>query len=221
MKKIFFLAVLSSLLTVSLWAGPFEGVINVKYNSYNGSDVMNDCHWYFKGDQCKFEVTVPVKDKSVNTCLIPRLSDKHLIVFSNSPAEDGKQYYSEVDLTSVKPDPAFVFSRVEIEKGTEAKSLNGYDCTHYIVRTDRSITDMWIAPIEVSFVKFASFFPSNYELIGMSKKSISGFPMKSVTKDLAGNVIADFEVTSLVKKTFNAADFSIPAGYLNYSDHRE
>jgi len=216
-----FLFTFSAIVLANISAFAFEGILKVNYHTYQGSEKLQDCQWMFKDKSCKFRITLQGEKDAVQTDVIPRLSDNHLLVYSTAPAADGKNYYASVDVKNVQPDPAYSFTSISIEALKDTMTLHGYLCKKYVIRTNRSITEMWLAMSDIPFYKYAAFFPSNFELAGLAKSNISGFPLKSITHDLAGNVIADFEVTEIIKKPMQASDFTVPAGYQEFSSNRE
>jgi hypothetical protein len=214
---LFFITTLLS----SLSAFAFEGIIKVNYHTYQGSEKLQDCQWMFKDKSCKFSITLQGEKEAVKTDIIPRMSDKHLLIYNTTPAADGKHYYASVDVKNVQPDPTFTFSSISVESLKDTMTLHGLLCKKYVIRTNRSTTEMWLSLSDIPFYQYAAFFPSNFELAGLAKAGISGFPMKSITHDLGGNVLADFEVTEIIREALPDAAFSVPSGYQEFSAHRE
>ena len=197
----------------------FDGEIKLHYTNFNGGDFkVENVEWYFKKDKAKMVISMKDPNGTVsNSSFIPVKSKESLIIYSNTPAADGKNLYFEVPINKIEEHNKTDY---RTEKTTETKSILGYDCTKYLVYTANSITEMWVTTsIDMDYGSWASFFKTNAEMQGLHMANLIGFPLESTTKSLAGNIIFQYSTESVTAKTLDDKEFSVPAGYvLNVSN---
>ncbi len=206
--------ILASVFSYSL---AFEGEIKIKYNQFNGPLKIDNASWFFKSDLSMFQLNMKNDNgELVKSSFIPDKKLNSLIIFGDLKAEDGKNYFYNIPVKSISKESYLSAEKVFVETTDEIKIINTYKCRKVVVKTEQNTTEMWVAQaLEVSFASLSSFFPANIEMLGMQKSKISGFPLKSVTKDLNGTVLFDFEVVSLSPSVLSVSDFLTPVGYID------
>ncbi|MDB5281355.1 MAG: hypothetical protein JWO06_430 [Bacteroidota bacterium] len=210
MKKIFSIVFLLAF-TASLFAA--NGiVVTQKYAGVaeKGSVTVT---WYVTATQCKMKMDFQSADVTSTTWFIPDLSTGNLLTYGEGPvpAKVSKTYYS-IPAKSIQSN--LNVSRVSVNRTGETKTLMGMLCEKVIVKTNKTITEMWVTKdFKADYYKYYAFFQSSYELMGLSEESLQGFPLESVTKDLTGNVITSLNLTSAKSSDLTSADFNVPADY--------
>lgn len=199
---------------ISLHAFAFNGEIQLQYTHFNGGDYkVESVIWQFKNDQAKMIMTLLDEKGNQNiSSFIPNKNSQSLLIYSNSPSADGKNYYYQVPVNNIED---LKNTEYRVEKTTETKQIAGYTCIKYMVYTASSITEMWVSnTIDLNYGSWASFFKANAEMQGLAKLNIAGFPLESTTKSLAGNIIFQYSAISVSSKTLENKDFEVPAGYI-------
>jgi hypothetical protein len=209
MKQLFFILLIFS----SIMSFAFDGEIKLSYTYFNGGDFkVEEVSWLFKKDQAK--MTMNMRDangKLLVTSFIPEKNSKALTIYSNTPSSDGKNQYFQVDISKIED---LKKAEYRTEKTTETKTILGYACEKYMVYSQSTITEMWVAKsIDIPYGSYASYFKTNAEIQGMALTGINGFPLESTTKSLAGNIIFQYMAQSVSGKSVDANQFNVPAGY--------
>ena len=210
MKKTLSTAIFS-LLGLALFAG--NGLIVVQ--KMGGSEANNmgvTMTWYVTNTQCKLKMDL--HDDKVNTSnwFIPDLGQGALLSFPESTDGGDKVFYS-IPVQSISTKEAAP-NRIALNKTGETKTISGYVCEKVIVKTNKTITEMWLTKeFKPELYKFANFFQSSYEFKGLGEESLEGFPMESTTRDLGGKVISSLSFVSATSADLKAEDFMVPADY--------
>lgn len=192
----------------------FQGEIVLNYSNFNAGDMKVDkVTWTFKDNQSKMSmVMTDASGKVASSSFIPQKSSESLLIYSNTSAADGKNYYYQVPLNKIEDTKK---SDYRAEKTSESKVILGYTCTKYLVYSSSTITEMWVASsIDVNYGTWANFYKTNAEMQGLKLLGIVGFPLESTTKSLAGNIIFQYTTSSVLSKTLDDKEFQVPANYV-------
>ena len=188
-------------------------VITQKYFDSNAKGSSVNISWYVTASQCKLKMEF--SDTKVNTVnwFIPDVANSKLLTYTEGAVPGGTQkaFYS-IPVQSIKSD--MNASRVSVGKTGETKTVSGMLCEKIIVKTNKSITEMWVTKdFKTDYYKFASFFQNSFELMGLNEEKIQGFPLSSVTKDNSGKVISSYDLISATSCELTESDFTVPAEY--------
>jgi hypothetical protein len=186
-------------------------VVTQKFSSTDFPKASITVTWYVTETQCKMKMDF--RDDKVNTTtwFIPDVANGALSSYLEGGAS--KIYFS-LPASGARPSEMTQVFRVNLEKTGETQSVSGMNCEKMLVKTNRNTTEMWVTTdFQPAYYKFAPFFQSSMELLGLSNNNTPGFPLSSVTKDLSGKVISSSELVSVTQTDLNAADFTVPAGY--------
>jgi hypothetical protein len=193
-------------------------VVTQKYTDASAKGATIQVTWYVTADQCKMKMSYADDKLNSNTYFIPDVAASKLLTYSDGqvPGATGNRYFS-VPLQSIKP--AINVSRVSVTQTGETKPVGGILCQKVIVKTNISVTEMWVTQnFKADFYKFFPFFQNSFELMALNQESLQGVPLESVTKDLGGKVISSYQLVSASESDLTSADLSVPAGYQSADD---
>ena len=188
-------------------------VVTQKYSDANAKGSSVNVPWYVTQTQCKLKMEF--SDAKVNTVtwFIPDVASSKLLTYTEGAVPSGAQkaFYS-IPVQSIKAD--MNASRVSVNRTGETKTVSGMVCEKVIVKTNKSITEMWVTKdFKADYYKFSSFFQNSFELMGLSEEKIQGFPLSSTTKDNSGKVITSYDLISATSSELTESDFAVPAEY--------
>lgn len=210
MKNIFI--AIACFLNLSLFA--FTGEIVLNYSNFNAGDFkVDNVTWKFKNDRAKMTLSMAdAKGKISLNSFIPVKATESLIIYSDNKSEDGKNFYYDVSLNKIEDHSKTDY---RAEKTTETKKILGYDCTKYLVYSSSTVCEMWVAAsLDINYGSWAAFYKTNAEMQGLYRLGITGFPLESSTKSLAGNIIFQYTTQSVSAKSLDDKEFAVPAGYV-------
>lgn len=193
----------------------FEGVVTVSYVSEETGNLPMEMKWYMDGEKLMVEILTEVEGKEEKLYLLPQMSNNTLCMFNENPAENGKNFYTEVPVDGITGGSDIAFNA---QKTGKTKEVEGQNCQHITASGGGLEVDMWYAPeIDFPLYKFTDFFKTNYELPVLKALSLNGFPMQARTEDAYGDPVSSFKVLSVEETEVEDSLFSIPAGYVESS----
>lgn len=200
------------LLTIPAIASAFEGVVSTTYVSEETGNLPMEMIWFMDGENLLLEVKMEVDGKTESLFMLPNLSSGALYMYSETPAENGKNFYTEVSAEDISGGSDATFSS---RLGSQKKVINERECIALSSTGDQMVIKMWLdKSVDFPLYKFADFFKTNYDIPALKAISQVGFPMESVTKDHYGNTIALFQVTEVEEKSLEDQMFQLPQGYV-------
>ncbi len=210
--------VVSIVTLIMFVASAFAGkglIVIQKYVDANAKGSTVTVTWYVTATQCKMKMEF--SDAKVNTVnwFIPDVANGKLLTYTEGavPVGTQKAFYS-IPVQSIKSD--MNASRLSVNKTVETKTVSGMVCEKIIVKTNRSITEMWVSKdFKADYYKFSSFFQNSFELMGLNEEKLQGFPLSSITKDNSGKVISSYDLISATSSELTESDFTVPAEYKN------
>jgi len=216
MKKIF-----SVFFAVALSTGLFASngmVITQTFKDAGNGGASVTVTWYVSQTQCKLKMAYADDKVNTTTYFIPDAASGTLLTYSDgtAPGAQQKNYFS-IPVQNIKSNADV--TRVNVTRTGETKTLGGMLCEKVIIKTNRSITEMWLTTdFKPDFYKFSPFFQSSIELLGLNQDGIQGVPLESTTKDNAGTVISSYTLVSAQNTELNAGDFTVPSDYKSAGD---
>jgi len=189
MKKItllllFFLTVFST----ETWAQElhFEGIVKMHQQTANG--VEYDVTWYIKKGQIAFKLSSDAARGTDMRFVPQKESQTMLMVIGDDKKEiPVDQIESELNLTNLS---------TKVIGGTENNNFK--EVFKYEITTDKAISTVEVTTdIPISFSEYAAFFKNDYGIHVLAKSGKKGFPIQSITKDKAGNLITKTTLKSV------------------------
>lgn len=188
-------------------------VVTQEYFDANAKGAKVNVTWYVTASQCKMKMEF--SDVKVNTVnwFIPDASTNNLLMYAEGAVPSGAQKtFFSIPVQNIKAD--MNASRVSVNTTGETKTVSGMLCEKIIVKTNKSITEMWVTKdFKPDYYKFYPFFQNSFELMGLSEEKIQGFPLSSVTKGNTGKVISSCDLISVTSSELTESVFTVPAEY--------
>jgi hypothetical protein len=206
--------VLSLLLApAALTAASFEGKINMKMTSGKGQP--QEIVYNVKGDKIRMEMP---GQKGGMGGMIMDMGKREMVMIM-----DEQRMY----MTMAMPDAAIEAAKkkegeVKLEKTNETEKILGHTATKYIVTSDGTTSDLWLAE---GLGTFMSFNQGNPMARGRGpapqgwERALAGkelFPLRVVGKDKGGKESFRMETTAIDKTSLPDSMFSPPAGYQKF-----
>jgi hypothetical protein len=193
----------------AIYAQAFEGTIEFK--QYTAKDTTLNTY-YVKGNKVKIDQFGKTSHKAEGTFLFDLTTNKI------TGLNHSRKVYDNV---AVNKNPAT--NKIDtVIKLKETKTLHGYKCTGYTVKstTDNAEITFWLAPGNFNFFapsvalwnrkdKASVYFRAIKDTKGM-------FPMLSVESDLKGKETGKLEVTKVDKKAISDAELEAPKDYKKF-----
>jgi hypothetical protein len=208
--------ILLSILIVMVNMAVFAAKGYVFTQKYTGASNANvTVSWYVTDDKCKMKMLFGNSDINSVSWFIPDFTGNLLLSYNEGAVPNGvsKAFY-KLPIDNVRVQGNNEFSRISIEKTTENKEIGGLVCDKYVVKTNKTETEVWVTrKFSPAFYRYYPFYKDNSALAGLYEGKVAGFPLESVTKDLTGKVVAAYHFVSAVEIELNDADFQVPAEY--------
>ncbi len=213
MRKVITLATLVMALQFAFAAKGL--IVEQKYTSDNaiGSTIL--VTWYVTDDACKMKMTF--SDGKVNTVsdFIPDRKGGQLLMFNEGNPTGGQaKTYFTMPTNKIQPPKDMETGSVKVTRTGETMEFGGIKCEKMVVSTTSTETEMWVTvEVKYNFYQYFPFFRSNYDILGLNSERIKGFPVKSITKNLQGKVVANYDLISVKQAEIADSEFVVPAEY--------
>lgn len=211
MKKAF---VSSTLIMAAIAVFAAKGyVFTQKYIGVSNANVT--VSWYVTDENCKMKMIFGNAQLNSTSWFIPDMAGGQLLSYNEGavPAGVQKAYY-KLPVDKVRVQQSNEVSRITLQKAGETKNIGGINCEKYLIRTNKSETEVWVTQkFAPAFYKFSPFFKDHTALTGLAEENIKGFPIECTTKDLTGKVISAYQFVSATEVDLSEADFKVPAEY--------
>ncbi len=188
------------------FAQSFEGVIEFKQQS--ATDTINRVY-YVKDDKIRID-EIGSMSKKVEGSYIIDLQANTMTALSH----ERKIYFDQTPASSI---PAT--GNHEVTKSKKTKTIQGYKCTEYTVKSkeDNTTVSFWIATGKFDFFsKMMTLLKrkDKHSVYFMQLTGMGGmFPFLSVETSPEGKERSRMEVTKIEKKVIDNKQFEIPAEY--------
>ena len=190
----------------------FEGIIQVELKNHKTNNVQASSY-YIKKDKLAMDMEIAYGDQVATTRMIPNLKENKIIVLSSTPFGN---IFTELKPEDIENSQAFDTSRLKAEKTGKTQNVAGMECELIIITSADWTIDCWVTQkIDIDIKDFAGLFKKDYNALGLSVLNMTGFALKSITKDMNGNVIATYLVTNVKRQEVLPEEFEIPEGYIN------
>lgn len=213
MKKV----LVSSMMLIAA-IGTFAAKGYVFTQKYIGASNANvTVSWYVTDQNCKMKMLFGNAQLNSTSWFIPDFAGSQLLSYNEGAVPNGvsKAYY-KLPIDNVRVQGSNDVSRISVEKTTESKEIGGLTCEKYIIKTNKTETEVWVTKkIAPAFYRYYTFFKDHAALAGLNEGRISGFPLESVTKDLTGKVVSGYQFISATETELSDAEFKVPAEYKN------
>jgi hypothetical protein len=203
MKRILFAIFL---IAVSFTAFAFEGVIKQEVLNPSTGD-KSIVTWYIKGDKIKMVIDA----KNEKMILVPELSRRSLIMFSEKADEQGEKWYFEASTAQIqakqlnmnvieKTAGTFKNEKTEVVKAVSNEGLHKVD---------------FLPSVDILFGKYAELLKENPEAQIASLAGIVGFPVSSTLTTSKGE-LQIIKTLSIDTRKIEDAEFGAPKGFKKF-----
>lgn len=208
MKKLSILVLATFILQNFLFAQN-GGHVKMKIYSEGKTAVNGSLNLYFSeiGHRTEMNMKVPqMPGSEINMVSITKKEDESKVYL----IYEATKSYSEETVTNQDDNNYSV-------KVVGKEVVNGYKCTHSIVKDDDGTTEMWTTKDFEGYEYYQKILNSNAKTgsqkreEALKKAEADGFPVKVTSNKGKQNVI--MELVSYEKKSLPASMFSIPDGY--------
>lgn len=188
-------------------------VFTQKYVGASNANVT--VSWYVTADNCKMKMVFGNQQINSTTWFFPDFAGNQLLSYNEGPVPNGvaKAYY-KLPIDKVRVEAGNEATRMVVEKTTESKQIGGLMCNKYVIRTNKTETEVWVtSKFDAAFYRYYPFFKDHSALAGLFDAKVSGFPMESTTKDLTGKVLNAYQFVSATEIELSDIDFKVPTEY--------
>lgn len=207
MKKLLTSLALAALFTISSAFSQFQGVVEFEKIKTETTKYS----YSVKGNMVRIEETGA--DGVIKGIMIVDLTKKTVIALS----PERKLY---MDATNKRVAPAI---KPEVTKTENTKTINGFECTEWIVKYDAENTQIsyWVSA-DTGFDFFNDLIAvlnrkdklSKYFITIPDYKTV--FPVNAIEKNTDGTVKTELRITKIDKKELPDSLFEIPKGYQKF-----
>ncbi len=210
-QKIFFLIVFG-INICCVFAQPFEGTIRAEYFVAESNSVVF-LEWFFSPGRVALEMRPSLNKDSVkqSTRFLMEEDGDEMKILSTMP--DGKKYFNTMEETSIHAGEGFNYKSFETVKTEEFSVLLNNKCRKLFSKTNSIKSTCWVAEnLEINIIDYSKFLKSDYDILAMRNWDMKGFPLKSVTTTLHGDLVSTMLVTEINPKKLEKKEFEIPSG---------
>ncbi|NTV99040.1 MAG: DUF4412 domain-containing protein [Chlorobiaceae bacterium] len=214
---------LSSLLSINK---PFEGVLTMQTSIPGAANA--ETKMFISKEGMRYESTTTVKQLAnpIKMVMISPAGTPNLIYLIN----DETKSYTIIDTDQIKKDLETAgrkdfYEDAKIENlGKE--NVNGYDCTHIRITSDKNVMEMWVSRDIIDYATYAKMQGArDKNMSSLARKlkdaGLDGFPVRTSISMSAPSAAEGKEpaavVTDLVKvekQGLDASLFKVPDGYV-------
>lgn len=193
-------------------AQPFEGIIKADYFVAESNSVIF-LTWYISSGRIALDMGQGNHRDSIvqSNRFIMEEGEDILKIVSVMP--DGKKFYTLMEENSIHAGEGFNYKSFETVRTDEFAVLMDYNCRKLFSKTNKIKSTCWVAEkLETHVIDYSRFLKSDYDILAMRNWDITGFPIKSVTTTLDGELVSTMIVTEIIPKKLAKTEFEIPPG---------
>lgn len=185
--------------STAIFAQSFEGVIEMHQTTSNGMEY--DLTWYIKGNQLAYELSTSSGGMDVQIRFVPQRAKNSMLMI----AGDTKREIPASEI--IQPDEINLTGAKVVEKSIEGtkdfKAMKALEISTATITANVEVT----TDIKINFAEYAAFFKKDYGLCALVQSGKEGFPLSSVTKDKAGNILTKTTLEKVTRTTVSDAYF--------------
>jgi hypothetical protein len=188
-------------------------VFTQKYIGVSNTNIT--VSWYVTENNCKMKMIFGNGQLNSTSWFLPDMEGGQLLSYNEGPVPPGVQKaYYKLPIDKLRVNSSNEVTRIAVQKTSESKEIGGLTCEKYIIKTNKTETEVWVTKkFSPAFYRYYPFFKDHAALAGLSEEKIAGFPIESVTKDLTGKTISAYQFISVNEAELSDADFKVPAEY--------
>jgi len=162
-----------------------------------------DLIWYIKKDKIAYEVKTLSGNNSIKMRFVPQVKQNTMLMIIDSPEGNSKKEIAARDISSNIDISELAVKVVDTKNSTDFGEIQVLN----IETVDATTTVEVVKSIDVDFTKYASFLKNEYGIQALIYSKQIGFPLNSVTKDKAGNVVSKTTVINVRRSTVSDSYF--------------
>lgn len=215
MKRDFTKLIITPLIFFSLSfcspAQPFEGIIRAEYFVAESNSITY-LEWFITPQKIALEMRSGPKDSVKQaTRFIMQEDEDEMKIVSTMP--DGKKYYNVMEENSIHAGEGFNYKSFETVRTDEFSVILDHNCRKLFSKTNSIKSTCWVAEdLVTSVIDYSRFLKSDYDILAMRNWDINGFPLKSVTTTLEGELVSTMQVKEIIPQKLSKSEFEIPPG---------
>lgn len=209
--KLFITPCILFLVVFNSRAQPFEGIIKAEYFVAESNSIIF-LEWYITSSKIALEMRSGPEDSvKQSTRFIMQEDEDEMKVLSTMP--DGKKYFNIMEEKSIHAGEGFNYKSFETVRTEEFSVLLNYNCRKLFSKTNSIKSTCWVAEeLEIYVIDYSKFLKSDYDILAMRNWDMKGFPIKSVTTTLDGELVSTMHVTEIIPQKLGKSEFEIPPG---------
>ena len=199
----------------STFSQSFEGTIKTIVREPFNQPAESELMLFIKGNKFAMETNYGEQDDKIKLRFIPDLKNNEMLMLTSLTSS---KFYKRG-----KPDGRSALSDkyrdiVQVEHSGETMLIMGFNCEKIIIKTGAITTSCWYTKeLDINYGQYESFLQNDYNVIGLAHLGISGFPMKSETREPNGNIIQSYQVLEINPGIVADKEFAIPPGFVERS----
>jgi hypothetical protein len=190
---------------------PFEGIIKAEYFVAETNSVTY-LEWFITPHRIALEMRAGPKDSVVQSTRFIMQEDEDVMkILSTMP--DGKKYFNLMEDNSIHAGEGFNYKSFETVRTDEFSVLLDRNCRKLFSKTNSIKSTCWVAEdLVTNVIDYSRFLKSDYDILAMRNWDMTGFPLKSVTTTLDGELISTMIVKEIIPQKLSKSEFEIPPG---------
>ena len=126
---------------------------------------------------------------------------------------DGIIFFNTMEEKNIHAGEGFNYKSFETVRTDEYSVLLNHNCRKLFSKTNSIQSTCWVAEdMETNIIDYSKFLKSDYDILAMRNWDMKGFPLKSVTTTLNGDLVSTMIVTEIIQKKLSRSEFEIPPG---------
>lgn len=207
MLKPFFISLLTATSVYVSAQAPFQGTLTFKGENKSISET-SEVVWQVKEGNSRLDITS-------HTSAAPNVAYSLYFVQGQNAVKmvaesgSGKKLYDIPYASFANAEFSTAFS---VEATGQKGRYAGYDCEEYVVKTANSVVSCWVSNATgINPNSFPSIVVGRGVFSVLQKNGVQGIPLKIVSKDFAGNIIFEQELTSIQAQPVPDNAFVVPS----------
>lgn len=203
-KKILSVFALFCFFSLTLSAQSFEGIVEMKQET---AGMTYQVKWYIRQDRIAYELFSQSGRGAMQLRFIPQPEKGTMLLITNGGNHSDKKELSTKDIT---PSAGIDITNLQIEEIGEPRSQGEFRKVKKLVVRSMAGTVTHVdytTDIDVHFLKYAAFLKEDYGIQALAQSGRMGFPIRSVTRDEKGKVIAETKLIRVIHMKMSDAYF--------------
>lgn len=187
---------------------PFQGTLTFKAENKSISET-SEVVWQVKEGNSRLDITSHTAAAPNVTYTLFFVQGQNAVKMVAESGPEGKKVYDIPHSSFANTEFSTAFS---VEATGQKGNYAGYACEEYVVKTANSVVSCWVSNATgINPASFPSVVLGRGVFSVLQRNGIQGIPLKIVSKDFAGNIISEQELTSVQAQPVPDNAFVVPS----------